>query len=154
VIGAFDSIPMGVLGRTQGRTLSDGEASMLHSLGWLTTSIHTDAVFVAEKTRYRAIPIAGPVLLLVATGLVSVAHYYQQFKSSNGLRSVAMLDQHATYRSPFHGGDTMWVSTELVSLRASASNANRGVATLLHSAVNQNDDLILNIRQTMLLEKI
>ena len=148
----IDAIPLGPLGRSQGRTLSDGECGVLTSLTWTTGDIHANIEY-ARAHEFGGIILGGPVMVAVASGLFGSSDFYRAFLQNHHLRVVAAVGMDVSYAKPFLFGDTMWVASAVEQARASRSRPGSAVVTFADTVVNQREERIADIRRTLLVTR-
>jgi acyl dehydratase len=143
-------IPLASLGRSQGRTLSEGECGVLTSLTWTIGDIHSNKEF-AKNTEFGDIILGGPVVLAVASGLFATADFYRVFKKKYRVRMIAALGVEAKYLKPFLPGDTIWVETAIESARMSKSRPGAAVVLFTDDVINQRGDTIMKMKRPLLM---
>lgn len=149
-----EGIPVGEAEQSQGRTVGEGEAALLHTLLWSLGPIHTD-VTAAEAAGWPRLGIAGPVLAGLVTGLwVTGCSQIRRLQSEHGVRLLAELGTENRYPNPAHFGDTLRVSSLIEEARPSRSRTGKGVITFLLTGTNQQGEVVAEIRSHILFDRI
>lgn len=149
----MDGVPIGDVERSQGRTVSEGEAALLHTLLWSLGRVHTDLT-AARAAGWPGLGIAGPVLAGLITGLwVSGSTQIRRLEREHGIRLLVELGAENRYLRPAHFGDTIWVESRLEAARPSRSRPGHGIITFLLTGSNQAGQVIAEIRTQMLFDR-
>jgi acyl dehydratase len=147
-----DGIPIGIVWKSSGRTITEGEFSMLHDLTWTVTNVHTDLPF-AKSIGLKERNLSGPLVISVALGLIGTTTMRRVLPPLR-IRMLVMLGiNNARFRDSLFPGDTIHVHTELTSARPSRSHSGRGVMTLIDRVYNQNDGLLCEFERTILYDR-
>jgi acyl dehydratase len=96
-----DLIPIGKTFVSPGRTIGEGDFTLLTSLTWNTTVIHTDREFM-KQTPFGERILDGPSLLACAAGLSHRSGYHEA-TANEQLRTVANLGYRFIPRLPMCG---------------------------------------------------
>lgn len=131
-------LPIGSTGRSVGRTISDGEFTLLNTLSWS---------FSGERV------LDGPMLTALVAGMHSSGDHFEEIRRSFCVKFLAVMGLDAHYRAPVVPGDTIWVDSTLVSARASASLRGAGVMVFRDVVRNQRDEVVLEMERPMLFER-
>ncbi len=131
-------LPIGSTGRSVGRTISDGEFTLLNTLSWS---------FSGERV------LDGPMLTALVAGMHSSGDHFEEIRRSFCVKFLAVMGLDAHYRAPVAPGDTIWVDSTLVSARASASRPGAGVMVFRDVVRNQRDEVVLEMERPMLFER-
>ena len=131
-------LPIGSTGRSVGRTISDGEFTLLNTLSWS---------FSGERV------LDGPMLTALVAGMHSSGDHFEEIRRSFCVKFLAVMGLDAHYRAPVVPGDTIWVDSTLVSARASASPPGAGVMVFRDVVRNQRDEVVLEMERPMLFER-
>jgi acyl dehydratase len=148
----LDGLPIGTTDRSVGRTISDGEFTLLHTLSWSFSELHTNKELMSQTSVGERL-LAGPMLTAVVAGMHSSGEHFDELRRSFGLTFLAVLGIEADYRAPVLPGDTIWVDTTLASARASASRPGVGVMVFRDVAWNQRDEVVLEMERPMLFSR-
>ena len=143
-------IPLTSIGRSQGRTIDEGECGVLTSLTWTIGEIHSNREY-SRKTEFGDIILGGPVVLALASGLFATADFYRVFKKKYRVKMIAALGVEAEYLKPFFPGDTIWVETSIESARMSNSRAGAAVVLFADNVFNQHGDVIMKMKRPLLM---
>lgn len=142
-----ESVPIGLKGRSQGRTVGEGEFGLLTSLTWTTTDLHTNREYAAA-TRFGERVLGGPVVAALLTGLWAHSEHLRELKTHVDLGGL--LGMEAAFRGATLPGDTLWNETEVVSARASRSDPTRGVLAVRDVGVNQRGEVVVEMTRSFL----
>lgn len=134
----LDGLPIGSTGRSVGRTISDGEFTLLNTLSWS---------FSGERV------LDGPMLTALVAGMHSSGDHFEEIRRSFGVKFLAVMGLDARYRAPVVPGDTIWVDSTLASARASASRPGVGVMVFRDVVRNQRDEVVLEMERPMLFSR-
>ena len=148
----LDGLPIGATGRSVGRTISEGEFTLLNTLSWSFSEPYTNYELMSQ-TSFGERLLAGPMLTALVAGMHSSGDHFDEIRRSFGLKFLAVLGIDAHYRAPVVPGDTIWVDTTLVSARASASRPGVGVMVFRDLARNQRDEVVLEMERPMLFSR-
>jgi len=146
-------LPVGATSRSMGRTIGEGEFTLLNTLTWSTSELHTNKVRMST-TSFGERLLAGPILTAVVAGLHSTSDGYQMIKRDHGIKFVAVLGMTAKYLASVLPGDTLWVDTMLVSARPSARQQGVGVLVFRDVALNQRDEVVLEMDRSLLFTRV
>jgi acyl dehydratase len=147
-----EGLPLGVVNKTRGRTLGEGECALLTDLTWTIGRFHTEKPF-AETTAFGGITLAGAVVASVAVGLINTSDFYRDLDQKFGVKIVATLGMKVKYRTGFRPGDTLRVETTLNSVRKT-SRPGRGLLEFHDRVINQKDETILEMEREWLFERV
>lgn len=147
-------LPVGDVELSQGRTVSEGEAALLHSLLWSLGPLHTDES-AATAAGWPRRGIAGPVLAGLLTGLwVAGTGQIDRLRRQHGMRLLAELGAESRYLKPAFFGDTLTVECRLAEARPSGSRPGQGVATFLLTGRNQGGEVVAELKSHMLFDRV
>jgi acyl dehydratase len=139
------AVPIGLKGRSQGRTIGEGEFGLLTTLTWTTTELHSNREFAA-RTPFGERVLGGPVVAALMTGLWSRSEHLSELKRSVELGGL--LGMEASFRAPTLPGDTLWSETEVTSARASRKDPSRGVLAVRDVGVNQRGEIVVEMTRS------
>jgi acyl dehydratase len=148
----LDGLPIGSTGRSVGRTISEGEFTLLNTLSWSFSEPHTNKELMSQTPSGERV-LAGPMLTALVAGMHSSGDHFDEIRRSFGLKFLAVLGIDAHYRAPVVPGDTIWVDTTLASARASASRPGVGVMVFRDVACNQRGEVVLQMERPMLFSR-
>jgi len=132
---------------TGARTITDGMATMLISIGGFTEPFFNDEI-EANKTPlgWRAIP--GKMSFALMGGLLETANYWGGGTGAHMLVGANNL----AWKAPLKVGDTVHVEFEVTEMRETR-NPRWGVVVNKETLINQNGDVLLEAEVTHLLER-
>lgn len=149
--GFTELIPVGKKFVSKGRTITEGDFSLLTSLTWTVGEIHTNREYM-KKTQFGEMILAGPCILACAVGLASTSGLRAAMEQ-DGLRTVALLGfEDVRFRSPLKPGDTMVVHSEILDIRPTSKNPKRGVMRVREVTFNQRGEAVMEATRAAMLE--
>ena len=133
-----------------GRTISEGDFSMLVNLNWTIGSIHADSEHM-KSTPFGERILPGVCILSTTIGLANTSGV-RRLMYEKGFRLVALLGfESVHFKSPVYPGDTITVESEILDARTS-SNPKRCVARLKDVTLRQTGEKVLEGIRTELYE--
>jgi len=133
-------IPVGAKFKSRGRTLSDGEFSLLTTLTWTTTEQHSNAEWM-KQTPFGERILSGPLVATLIVGLATTSDFYRTLDQA-GIRLIALLGmEKATFPAPVQPNDTLWAETEIAAARLTR-RPDRGVLTWIDRGFNQRGEIV------------
>lgn len=149
----MSSIEVGtkISGRVR-RTLDVGDFSMLHMLGWYNMKIHSDSEY-GKGTWFKERSLAGPIIFMVADGLIQNADTIAEFLGNGGYEIYAYVGVDSMkITKPVLFGDTLRVEAEVADFRPT-KNPNMNLFMYRNRAYNQRDELVIEYVTTMMVQK-
>jgi itaconyl-CoA hydratase len=143
-------IPLTSMGRSQGRTIDEGEVGVLTCLTWTIEDIHSNREF-SKTAEFGDIILGEPVVLALASGLFATAEFYRVFRKKYRVKMIAALGVEADYLKPLYPGDTIWVETSVESTRMSNSRPGSAVIMFADDVFNQHGDVIMKMKRPLLM---
>ncbi|MBZ0284398.1 MAG: MaoC family dehydratase [Anaerolineae bacterium] len=128
-----------------GRTLTEMDNTLFSALTMNTQPLHLNEDF-ASKTQFGHRIINGIFTLGVVVG-ISVADLTQ------GTIVANLGYERINHPHPLFHGDTIYVETEILSKRESASNPGRGIIVLKHIGRNQYGVVCIEVTRSALFLK-
>ncbi|GIV84172.1 MAG: MaoC family dehydratase [Candidatus Roseilinea sp.] len=128
-----------------GRTVTEADNVLFCALTMNTQPLHLDEHFAAQ-TQFGARIVNGLLTLGLAVGLTVADLTAGTIIANLGYDNV----QHP--RPMFHG-DTLYVTSEVLSKRDSRSNLGAGVVRLRHIGRNQRGETVIEFERTALFRK-
>ncbi len=148
-----DFIPVGQTFISPGRTISEGDFTLLTNLTWNTTIIHTDREFM-KQTEFGDLILDGPSLLACAAGLSHRSGYHEATGNQH-IRTVANLGyDNVRFRAPVKPGDTITIHTTITAVRPSQSHPNRAILSIRDETFNQHGQTVLTDERALMVEYI
>ena len=136
-----EGLPLGKKFVSKGRTIGEGDFTLLTNLTWTTSPIHADAQYM-KSTQFGDRILAGPCVLSVVVGLSSTSGVQDALWDGKH-RLVALLGfEDVRFLSPVLPGDTLTVESEIVDARPT-KKANRGVLRIKDVARNQKGQVVM-----------
>jgi acyl dehydratase len=123
------------------RTITETDVVMFTSMTGINDPVFTDAVF-AEQALFKQRAVPGPLQLAYALGLTEELVY--------GSVDAALGIDEVRFEHPVFVGDTLHVRSSIVSVRASRQHPDKGVASLHHDVLNQDQLRCSRFDRTML----
>ena len=133
-----------------GRTINEGDFSMLVNLNWTIGGIHADTEYM-KSTSFGERILPGVCVLSTTVGLANTSHV-RDLMAQHGLHLVALLGfESVRFTGPVYPGDTITVESEILDARPS-SNPRRCVARLRDVTSRQTGETVLEAVRTELYE--
>lgn len=134
------------------RTLDVGDFSLLHQLTWFNMAIHSDAEY-AKGTWFKERSLAGPIIFVVADGLLHHADTIAEFLAQDGYEIHAYIGiDDVKITTPVLFGDTLRAEAEVIDLRPT-KNPQRFLFIYQNKAYNQRDQQVIGYRTTLMVAK-
>lgn len=147
----LEGLPYGQKFRSQGRTIGEGDLSLLTNLTWTTSEIHTNAEYM-KKTQFVERMLAGPCVVACMVGLAGTSGFRQTLQAANA-RLLAMLGlENVRFTAPVLPGDTIWVETEIIDARET-SNPKRGVMRIQERGYKQSGEQVCEYIRVAMFER-
>lgn len=147
---ALKEISYGEKRSSIGRTISEGDFSMLVNLNWTIGSIHADTEHM-KSTSFGERILPGVCILSTTIGLSNTSHV-RGLMADQGFQLVALLGfEDVRFTGPVYPGDTITVESEILDARPS-SDPKRCVARLRDVTTRQTGDVVLEAVRTELYE--
>ncbi|GGM98043.1 MaoC family dehydratase [Streptomyces fuscichromogenes] len=134
--------PGDVFEHRPGRTITEADNLLLSVLSMNTQSLHLDAEFAAHQEFGQRL-VNSMFTLATVVGL-SVADL------TDGTTVGNLGFEKVTFPAPVFIGDTVYASTEVVSVRPSRSRPGQGIVMFEHSGRNQRGVLVCAARRAAL----
>jgi|HubBroStandDraft_6_1064221.scaffolds.fasta_scaffold1012217_2 acyl dehydratase len=136
---------------TQRRTITEGDFSAMVNLSWETSPLHTDREY-AKTTPFGERILGGPCTIPFVAGLTG--HAWHGMWERSGLRLIALVGiNNVTFTTPLFPNDTIWVETEIVSMRPT-SKPKRRLVTVKDILRKQADQVVLQMERLILVQEI
>ncbi len=117
----MDTLAPGQRWRSQGRTITETDLVMFSALTWDHSRAHTDASFASPLGGERV--VHGVMGLSYAIGLLTRSGWLDE-------AAIALISIDGwTFRKPVHVGATIFVESEILSMRPSSKGNGTGVWT-------------------------
>ncbi|MFC2003625.1 MaoC/PaaZ C-terminal domain-containing protein [Chloroflexota bacterium] len=147
-----EGLPIGQKWTSVGRTIGEGDFTLLTNLTWTTVRIHSDKEYM-KSTQFGDRILAGVCVLAVAMGLVSRSTEFDTMLTRNNVRIVAVLGfESVQFKAPVFPWDTLTVETELLEARPT-NKTNRGVMCFKDVARKQTGEVVMESVRSILFEK-
>lgn len=133
--------------RSRGRTITEGDFSLMTNLTWTTSEIHTNKELMADSDLGERL-LAGGCVIAFALGLSTPA--IKPGLEERHIRLIAMLGYDAVrFKAPLRPGDTIYVESRLASL-VSTSKPGRGAISFDDTLVDGAGRVICTYTRTQL----
>lgn len=129
-------IPVGLVRRTRGRTVSQKEVRLFQ-----------------ELTGSQDEPHAASFVLAMMSGLRDSGSIPHGIMVTHHFNVVAALSAVADFLQPLSDGDTICVETHLLNARASQSRPGRGVMEVEERCLNQREEVLVKRQRAFLFER-
>ena len=127
-----------------GKTITESDNNLFCLLTLNRHPIHSDVEYARSQTHGRIL-VVGPLVLSLVVGM-SVA-------DTSG-KAIANLEyEKITHDAPVFIGDTIYAESEVLDVRESTSNPDRGIVYITTRAFNQNGERVLTLYRRFLVPK-
>ena len=127
-----------------GRTVSESDDVFFCMLTMNHHPLHNDAAY-AEDTQFGQRIVAGPLVYSLVFGMtVPVV-------SGKAIANLATSEMR--HLKPVFHGDTLYARSEVLTVRDSESQPERGIVTVKTQGLNQNDEVVLEFQRAVMLPK-
>lgn len=144
-------LPIGIPGKSPGRTIGEGEFAILTSLSWITSESHTNKEY-SKATGAGERTLAGPIIISLIAGLWVHSKHYEALHETHGIRVIAGLGMEVKFLAPVLPGDTLWCECEIESARESKSKPGVGVITFIDRGLNQDGKVVMEMHRSCLFD--
>lgn len=127
------------------RTVTEADNVLFSCLTMNPQPLHLDAHFTAETEWGR--PLVNSLFTLGLVVGISIP------ETTLGTTIANLGFDQVSFPHPLFHGDTVWVETETVAARPSASHPEAGVVTFEHRAYNQADELVCRCRRAAFMRR-
>ena len=127
-----------------GRTINAGDASLFSSVALRYCPLYLNAEY-ARAEGHKDVVVDPMLVLATAIGL-SVEDLSEAGGPFLGVNEVK-------FEVPFHPGDTLTCSSEVIDKRESSSRPTTGIVTWRTTGVNQHGDVVVRYSRTNLVAK-
>ena len=142
----FDDLEVGMsINHSLGRTITEMDNVLFNALTMNTQPLHLNEDF-ANKTQFGQRIVNGILTVGIVIGITVNELTAGTIVANLGYEKV----EHP--RPVFHG-DTIYVETQVLQKRASRSKPDRGIVKLKHLGKNQHEDVICDVKRTVLFLK-
>ena len=148
----FDKlISVGKKFTSPGRTISEGDFTLLTNLTWTIDQIHSDREYM-KHTQFGERILVGSCVLACTHGLANRSGISQALDNDK-LRRVALLgfDQ-VRFTAAVKPGDTITVNSEIVKVRPTRNDPKRAVVTVKDTTFNQNGQEVMEAIRSILVQ--
>lgn len=127
-----------------GRTITEADDILFCMLTMNHHPLHIDANY-AQGTQFGRNVVVGNLVLDIAFGM-SVPDVSGKAIANLGFESVQFL-------APTFHGDTIYAETEVLEVRESRSQPDRGIVTVETRAINQRGETVMKFKRSVLVPK-
>lgn len=140
-----DFHPGEVISHAVTRTVTETDNVLFTCLTMNPQPMHLDAEFAAANEYGK--PLVNSLFTLGLVVGIAVTEL------TLGTTIANLGFQEVSFPAPVFAGDTVWVETEIISVRESRSRSNAGIVILEHRAYNQRDELICKCRRAAFMRR-
>lgn len=127
-----------------GRTITEADNVLFCMLTMNHHPLHSDAHY-AKDTQFGQRIVAGPLVYSLVFGMTVPVI------SGKAIANLATTDMRHT--KPVFHGDTIYARTEVLEVRESKSQPDRGIVTVKTEGVNQSGDVVLEFQRAVMVPK-
>jgi acyl dehydratase len=128
-----------------GKTVTEAEDHMFCLLTLAASPLHIDRNYAEAETEFKRNIVVGTFVYSLLLGM-SVPDISGRAIANLGVSELRHL-------APLFHGDTLYGSTEILSVRPSASRPNQGILTVRTEGVNQDDVKVCTFTRAVLLPR-
>lgn len=129
----LEDLPAGLEVTTARRTLTEADVMAFAGISGDFNPLHTDEIFVRERTPFRGRVAHGLLVLAISGSLRS---------ELDDVESLAYLEAQREFLSPAYPGDTIHTRWRVEESRRSRSRPGTGVVRLGVEVVNQDGEVV------------
>jgi acyl dehydratase len=126
-----------------GRTATEADNVLFSSLTMNTQALHLDAAYAATQ------PFGQRLMNSMWTLATMVGASVSQITQGTLVAQLGLGD--ISFPHPLFAGDTLYVETEIVSARESASRPGQGIVTMTHTGRNQDGVVVATATRVALM---
>ena len=142
----YEDLEVGMkIKHAKGRTVTEMDNVLFSALTMNDQPLHINEDF-ASKTQFGQRIVNGIYTLGLVVG-ISVAEL------TEGTIVANLGYENITHPNPLFHGDTVYVETEVMSMRASKSKPGRGIVKLRHIGRKQDDMVVIEVERTVMFLK-
>ena len=127
-----------------GRTITETDDVLFCALTMNQHPLHSDAAY-AQDTQFGDRIVAGPFVYSLVFGMTV------DIVSGKAIANLATTDMKHT--APVHHGDTVYARTEVLDVRDSTSQPDRGIVTVHTDGINQDGVTVLSFQRAVMIPK-
>lgn len=127
-----------------GRTITETDDVLFCALTMNQHPLHSDAAY-AQDTQFGERIVAGPFVYSLVFGMTV------DIVSGKAIANLATTDMKHT--APVHHGDTVYARTEVLDVRDSNSQPDRGIVTVRTEGINQDGITVLTFQRAVMIPK-
>jgi itaconyl-CoA hydratase len=143
----FNDLAIGdVTQHSLGRTITETDNVLFSSLTMNTQPLHLNEDFASKQTRFGRRIVNGIFTLGLAVGLTVS-------ELTEGTIVANLSYEKVLYPHPVFHGDTLYVESEVISMRESRSNPDQGIVTFRHIGRNQDGVVVIELQRSVLILK-
>lgn len=125
-----------------GRTATEADNTLFSALTLNSQALHIDAAYAATQPFGQR--LMNSMWTLSTMVGISVALTQGTLVAQLGLSDIS-------FPAPLFHGDTLYVETEIIAMRESASRPGQGIVTMRHTGRNQDDVVVAVATRTALM---
>ena len=127
-----------------GRTITEADDVLFCAITMNPHPLHLDAHYAAG-TQFGRRVVVGPLVYSLVLGLTVAVI------SGKGIANLATTD--LRHLAPVFHGDTIYARTEVLEVRESRSQPDRGLVTVKTQGLNQHGDTVLEFQRVVMIPK-
>jgi 3-hydroxybutyryl-CoA dehydratase len=129
----LEDLPVGLEVTTARRTITEADVMAFAGISGDFNALHTDEIFVRQRTPFRGRIAHGLLVLAISSGLRS---------ELDDVESIAYLEEQREFAAPTYPGDTIHAVWTVEESRPSRSRPGTGVVRLRVEVRNQDDAVV------------
>ena len=142
----FDELEVGqVIKHSLGRTITEMDNVLFSALTMNPQPLHINEDFAA-RTQFGQRIVNGIFTLGLAVGITVP-------ELTEGTLVANLGYERVVHPNPMFHGDTLYMSTEVIDMRASRSRPTQGIVRFRHTGRNQDGVVVIEFERTALIKK-
>lgn len=135
-------LPVGATGRTDGRTITEGEFMVMHHLVGVASPLHANKHY-AQKLPFGERAMGGGIVTALLAGGWGKCDLNHRLVEDYGVHWRAAVGLEVTFRKPLQPNDTFYGVYTLESARPSGSRPGWGMMRIAMRGENQRGDSVI-----------
>jgi acyl dehydratase len=135
-------LPVGASGRTDGRTITEGEFMVMHHLVGVASPLHANKQY-AQKLAFGERAMGGGIVTALLAGGWGKCDLNQKLVEDYGVHWRAAVGLEVTFRRPLQPNDTFYGVYRLESARPSGSRLGWAMMRIAMRGENQRGETVI-----------
>ena len=127
-----------------GRSITEADDLLFCMLTMNHHPLHSDRAY-GQGTQFKNNLVAGPYVYALVFGMT--------VSDISGKAIANLATQDLTHPAPVFHGDTLYAKTEVLEVRESKSQPDRGIVTVKTTGANQDGQTVIEFRRAVMIPK-